>query len=167
MAPHWGWIELRTSPIAKAITKKWWFSLYSFEWIKKQNNSDLHITSAKFDEPIALWLANSHRNILTIHWCVWDQDIIYIGWRNEEIRETIRQYLIDNWFVAPEFEKIDIKKYGWIYDTNICNRWLNEKGWVQLELSKSLRLKLSTEKDLLACFTDPIVSWLNEFSQTK
>src|SRR4051794_27945401 len=65
-APHGGLIEEGTSQIADAIAGEM-FSLYSFEGIQGRNNSELHITSTRFDEPMCLALIERCRTVVTIH----------------------------------------------------------------------------------------------------
>ncbi|TGZ37611.1 hypothetical protein EN805_34130, partial [bacterium M00.F.Ca.ET.162.01.1.1] len=50
-AIHGGGIEPGTSELAKIISKKGDFNLYSFEGLLKSNNKQLHITSTNFDDP--------------------------------------------------------------------------------------------------------------------
>ena len=51
VSPHGGGIEPGTSEIADGIAVLD-FSYYAFEGLKSQGNSDLHITSTRFDEPM-------------------------------------------------------------------------------------------------------------------
>ena len=50
-AIHGGGIEPGTSELAKLISKKGDYNLYSFEGLMKSNNQKLHITSTSFDDP--------------------------------------------------------------------------------------------------------------------
>src|SRR5437763_3703906 len=66
MAPHGGGIEEGTSEIADAITGSE-FSFYTFEGLKPSNNTDLHITSTRFDEPMGITLIERCETVVTIH----------------------------------------------------------------------------------------------------
>ncbi len=53
MAPHGGGIEPGTGDIADGVAGQH-HSFYCFKGIKKQGNRALHITSNRFDEPLAM-----------------------------------------------------------------------------------------------------------------
>lgn len=77
VAPHGGGIEPFTTAVASAIAGVD-YSLYCFEGLKPKGNTDLHITSHHFDEPLALSLAAQSSIVLGIHGCVGDS-AIYVG----------------------------------------------------------------------------------------
>ena len=77
-AIHGGSIEPKTSSIAEFIAGAT-YNYYCFEGIKESNNSDLHITSHRFDEPTALDLITSSEIVITVHACSERQPIVYIG----------------------------------------------------------------------------------------
>jgi poly-gamma-glutamate hydrolase-like protein len=58
VAPHGGGIEPGTSELADAIAASD-LSFYTFEGLKPSGNTDLHITSTRFDEPMCLTLLAS------------------------------------------------------------------------------------------------------------
>ena len=66
VAPHGGGIEPGTSEIADAIAAGE-FSFYAFEGLKSSGNTDLHITSTRFDEPMCLTLIRQSDIVLTLH----------------------------------------------------------------------------------------------------
>ena len=66
-APHGGNIESGTTEIARAISHACSSSYYSFIGKKEPEGGDLHLTSHRFDEPIALQLAASHPRLLCVH----------------------------------------------------------------------------------------------------
>ena len=156
MAIHWWEIEPSTTQIAKKISKDNDFSFYSFLW-----KFGLHITSTNFDEPKALELAEKHKLIITIHGCRWDEDFIYVWWRNSEIREALIKEFLDNWFNSPSFEDIPIP-LKWQHINNICNKW-KLKEWIQIEISKNLRNKLAEDEELLNKFSFVIKKTLKNF----
>src|SRR3954470_7918033 len=66
VAPHGGGIEEGTSEIADAISGSD-FSFYTFEGLKLRGNTDLHITSTRFDEPMCITLIERCDAVVTIH----------------------------------------------------------------------------------------------------
>ena len=68
IAPHGGKIEVLTSEIARRIAGSD-FSYYSFTGAKPDHNRDLHITSHRFDEPMAVALVARHQWVVSIHGC--------------------------------------------------------------------------------------------------
>ena len=66
VAPHGGKIELGTTEITAAMAQDI-FSAYAFTGKKASDNSDLHITSTKFDEPMALALVSRSEYCVAIH----------------------------------------------------------------------------------------------------
>src|SRR5437868_14874222 len=66
VAPHGGGIEPGTSEIADAIAADT-FSYYAFDALKASANSELHITSTRFDEPMCLNLISHSDVVITIH----------------------------------------------------------------------------------------------------
>ncbi|MCD4817967.1 MAG: poly-gamma-glutamate hydrolase family protein [Candidatus Cloacimonetes bacterium] len=137
IAPHSGGIEPGTYEITKAIALDD-LNYYIFSGIKEKNNQKLHIPSEKFDEPIAIYLANKSKFIITIHGCQGDSDIIHIGGLDEFSKEIISQELFSAGFVITQ------AKSGYFSGKNpmnICNRSMQRKG-VQLEISDSLRKKM-------------------------
>jgi phage replication-related protein YjqB (UPF0714/DUF867 family) len=66
VAPHGGGIEPGTSELADAIAGSD-LSFYTFEGLKSSGNTDLHITSTRFDEPMCLTLLASSSVVVTLH----------------------------------------------------------------------------------------------------
>jgi phage replication-related protein YjqB (UPF0714/DUF867 family) len=147
VAPHGGGIEPGTSEIAGAIAGSE-FCFYAFEGVKTSGNTDLHITSTRFDEPMCLTLIRQSDVVLTIHGEDSDADSkpVFIGGRNAEIGECLGAALASNGFDVrrhpdPLLQGLEPK--------NLCNRGGKSRSGVQLELSRSLResmfLSLSRE----------------------
>jgi phage replication-related protein YjqB (UPF0714/DUF867 family) len=137
IAPHGGGIEPGTSEIAKAIAGDQ-FSLYCFEGLKSQGNyKDLHITGTNFDDPDCVQLTGKSRVVLAIHGCDDDNEVVYVGGCNENIRTQ----LIDALTGAGFYAKKDVTAHSGRNPQNICNRGLPEGG-VQLEIAEGLRLKM-------------------------
>ena len=79
LAPHGGGIEPGTSELAEAIAAGD-HSLYIFEGIRVRGNSDLHITSASFDEPACLAMLARADGVATVHGEERDDAAIFIGY---------------------------------------------------------------------------------------
>lgn len=65
MAPHGGGIEPGISEIVRALTED--CSVYLLEGLKSSGNKWLHVTSAHFDDPLAMQMAGRHQYILAFH----------------------------------------------------------------------------------------------------
>lgn len=59
LAIHGGGIEPGTSELANQIGNEGNYTLYGFDGMKSSGNSDLHITSTRFDEPLCLNLVQN------------------------------------------------------------------------------------------------------------
>jgi len=134
VAPHGGGIEWNTSKIAKGVAAND-HNLYLFEGIGLDSSfSEMHVTSAAFDEPRCLELVSKMETTLTIHGCRGDEPVIYLGGNDTALRSSM----------AEEFNKQGIKAVtkGHAYKggspRNICNRNKRGKG-VQLEFSRGIR----------------------------
>jgi phage replication-related protein YjqB (UPF0714/DUF867 family) len=134
IAIHGGQIEKGTSELAKEVAKLSGSDWYSFEGIKKGNNSVLHITSSRFDEPIGKALVAESTKTLSIHGCKRSSKITYVGGRDKQLAAKVKASLKKAGFTvgtAPDNLNGD-SKY------NICNRNAINKG-VQLEISTAQR----------------------------
>ncbi len=132
MAPHGGGIEPGTTELADAVTGNE-HSFYSFDGLKKRGNSDLHITSRQFDEPIGTDIAKDSQSIITIHGCKEEGEVVYIGGRDKSLKENLKKALRRAGFSIKETPRFPGK-----HELNICNRSQTGKG-VQLEISMGLR----------------------------
>ena len=133
LAPHGGKIEPRTSDLAKIIAQTH-YNFYCFEGIKKQNNSCLHITSHKFDEPNAVELVTRSNIVVAIHACTGNAGLVHIGGLDEALKEVFANELKSRGIRVskehPDFQGSN--------PHNICNRGTSGKG-VQLEITRDLR----------------------------
>jgi len=137
IAPHGGGIEPGTSEMAKAIAGND-FSLYCFEGRKQENNYEyLHITGTNFDDPDCVQLTTKSKVVLAIHGCDNDNDLIYVGGLNENVRTLLINALRAVGLQAQE----DMTSHSGRDPQNICNREL-PNGGVQLEIAKGLRKKM-------------------------
>ena len=134
VAPHGGGIEPGTSEVSRAIAQQD-HSLYLFEGMKKKANSDLHVTSTRFDEPRCLSLVKAVDFVVAVHGEGGHREVVYLGGRHFVLGERIRAELERHGFrverhASPGLQGMD--------PANICNRCASGLG-VQLELSAGLR----------------------------
>jgi phage replication-related protein YjqB (UPF0714/DUF867 family) len=66
IAIHGGGIEVGSGEVARAVGAGI-MAHYEFAGIKTSNNSDLHVTSTNFDEPIALGIVTASKRCLSLH----------------------------------------------------------------------------------------------------
>lgn len=134
LAPHGGGIEPGTSELSRAVARDD-LSLYLFEGVKMQANSDLHITSTRIDEPHCLQLLNSVEVAVTVHGEGGVREVVYLGGRHLELAERLRTELELHGF------RVERHASPWLQGTdpsNICNRCASGLG-LQLEISAGLR----------------------------
>ena len=156
IAPHGGAIELGTSEIAKSIAGDD-FTCYSFEGIKnKENKKYLHITSTNFDEPECIEICNASDMVLAIHGAEDDDKVVYVGGRNEYLKQKIIEKLKKTGFPV----KKDTTNHSGRNAKNICNKCSSMQG-LQLEISNGLREKML--KGLKRNHGNPTNNIFNEF----
>ena len=137
IAPHGGKIEMGTSEIAAAIAADA-YSFYCFEGIKPRHNGDLHITSTRFDEPKCLALISVCDLVVALHGCRGNDQTIYLGGRDENLRGAIHDNLDGAGFTTAPHANPDLQGVSF---ANICNNGRRRQG-VQLEISEGLRFVL-------------------------
>lgn len=139
VAPHGGGIEAGTSEIADAIATSD-LSFYTFEGLKPSGNTDLHITSTRFDEPMCLTLIASSSVVLTLHGehSTEDGEAVFVGGLDADLRTEIGDQLRGQGF---DVRKHRSRKLQGLEPNNLCNRGTTGAG-VQLELSRSIRKTL-------------------------
>lgn len=149
IAPHAGKIEKHTSKLTKKIAGEN-YSYYLFEGIRDSKNCKLHITSHNFDEPKALAMLGNCEIALGIHGRQDrdDPDTIYIGGRDKEFKQILKQYLHLERFKA----KISGHPFPAKKRNNVCNRGKMKMG-AQLELPTSLRNEQHNSDGFLALST--------------
>jgi len=151
MAPHGGKIEPMTSEIAEAIAKDD-HSFYSFEGLKTEGNSTLHIESHLFDEPRALQAIEKADIVLTVHGQLdHKEEFIMVGGLNVDLRSEIKRQLEGAGFRT----RAPTEGLQGIDPENICNRGRWKSG-VQLEISRKVRDSLRTAPDRLQGFADAV-----------
>jgi phage replication-related protein YjqB (UPF0714/DUF867 family) len=140
IAPHAGGIEPGTGEIVLDIAGTN-FNYYLFSGIKETNNSVLHITSGKFDEPVALELVANSGYVIAIHGCKGDEEAVFIGGLDKNLVEIIADNLrMDGFFVRTD----KYIEFPGKLPENICNRNRRGKG-VQIELTEALRQTMFTD----------------------
>jgi phage replication-related protein YjqB (UPF0714/DUF867 family) len=155
IAPHGGFIEPNTTPVARAIAEHD-LSFYSFSGLRPgRPHRDLHITSHRFDEPRCLTLAGTCKTIIAIHGKqdLDDPLLVYFGGLDAILRERMREALSGAGFEA----RFDAQRYPGADPSNICNRGRSRRG-VQLELPRTLRDNLARHPKLLKQFAQAVRS---------
>jgi len=134
LAPHGGWIEPLTTELAKAMAGGE-FSFYSFVGLKRGGNERLHLTSHRFDDPVALEAVTKADRVLAIHGERSRHGaFVMVGGRWDEMKAALSRALQRAGFLvlAPR------EGLGGRHRRNICNRGrLGDGG--QLEVSEGLR----------------------------
>jgi phage replication-related protein YjqB (UPF0714/DUF867 family) len=132
LAPHGGDIEAGTSELASSVAGDD-HNLYCFEGLNTNCFRDLHVTSHRFDDPVALDMAARAAILVAIHGCRGDRSI-YVGGRDGELVGLLSTRLVEAGFPA----RSDNHAFPAINPDNICNRGSRGVG-AQLELTKDLR----------------------------
>lgn len=134
VAPHGGSIEPNTSDIARAIAGSE-FSLYLFEGIRPTDNYEaLHLASHYFDEPNCLKMLACGDDVVTIHGCNVNGEVVLIGGLDNALANELQGSLTDVEITC----KVEGHAFPATNPDNICNRGRRKVG-VQLELSQELR----------------------------
>ncbi|MCV9937696.1 poly-gamma-glutamate hydrolase family protein [Boseaceae bacterium BT-24-1] len=153
LAPHGGWIEPGSSNVATAIACED-HSLYLFEGIRRgRPHRDLHITSTRFDEPLATRLVSSAQTAIAIHGRGDGDDprTVWLGGRNTSLGTAIAQSIGTAGFEVMVAER----RLAGREALNICNRGTSGGG-VQLELPRTLRDELLLDEFKLLLFRDAV-----------
>jgi len=151
MAPHGGKIEPGTAEIAEAIAGHD-YAFYSFEGLKADGNSVLHIESHLFDEPRALQAVEKADIVITVHGQLDQKNaFVMIGGLNDGLCLEIKRQLEASGFqTRPPTEGL-----GGTDPRNICNRGRSKCG-AQLEISRKVRDLLRTEGGQLQAFASVV-----------
>jgi phage replication-related protein YjqB (UPF0714/DUF867 family) len=152
LAVHGGGIERGTSEIAMAVAGYHpatfapatdclgLHDLWMFEGLLDAGNSRLHVTSTKFDDPIALKLAQISKRCLSIHGL---DDVpggvdIQIGGLDTELNTIVLEELVAAGISADVANEQDTNGNDL---KNICNKTITSRG-VQLEMTETYRESL-------------------------
>lgn len=145
VAPHGGRIEAGTSEIATAIADTD-FSLYIMEGIRSRGNyAALHLTSHYFDEPSCLELLVTCDDVVAIHGCRVDGEVVLLGGLDKELAAELGAAMTMAGLVCY----LDGHKFPGTHPNNICNRGRRRVG-VQLELSAAFRESSPHKRKLVA-----------------
>jgi phage replication-related protein YjqB (UPF0714/DUF867 family) len=150
MAPHGGWIEPSTTELAQAIAGEE-FSFYTFQGLKRGGNQALHLTSHRFDEPVALAAVSQADQVVAIHGERSSEALVMVGGGGAELRKAVAGALGDAGFSVVESRP----GLGGMNPGNICNRGLLGGG-IQLEISEGLRAQLRENPQDQALFVDSV-----------
>lgn len=138
MAIHGGKIEPGTTELADAIACMT-YNQYTLMGIKQHGNSDLHVTSKHFREPIAVHMASNAEVLVSVHGCA-EGDTIFVGGRDHRLADCIEEYLGMVGIKAIGFDAEDNPWPAQELD-NICNMTWRDQG-VQLEIPRAVRDRL-------------------------
>lgn len=144
IAIHGGGIEAGSGEMADAVAGAR-MDFYEFDGIKTSGNSDLHITSTLFDEPICVDLVAASIRTLSFHGYAGTTGVAEtsIGGLDTDLRDRVDAALTAAGFTvvaaAQEIAGTD--------PANICNENASGAG-VQLELSRALRESFFPNGDL-------------------
>jgi phage replication-related protein YjqB (UPF0714/DUF867 family) len=162
MAPHGGKIEPTTAEVAEAIAGMD-YSFYSFEGLKADGNSVLHIESHLFDEPRALQAVKKADIVITVHGQIDQKDeFVMVGGLGDRIRSEIKLQLEKAGFktLSPTEGLMGTDPM------NICNRGKSNQG-VQLEVSRRVRDLFRTDKDQLQTFANAVRKAIQHYSNRR
>jgi phage replication-related protein YjqB (UPF0714/DUF867 family) len=140
MAPHGGGIEPGTGDIADALAGSE-HAFYCFKGIKKQGNRVLHLTSNRFDEPVAERMLQDARWVLTIHGCRDVEPLVWVGGRDLQRGDIMITTLLRIGIPARRCHRPGLRG---LEADNVCNRGRAAVG-VQLEVSGGLRRMLFSD----------------------
>jgi phage replication-related protein YjqB (UPF0714/DUF867 family) len=159
IAPHGGTIEPVTSKLAVA-TASVSFSWYCFEGLRG-NRGNLHITSAKFDEPQCLELIAASDIVMAMHGRKDDGDptVVLVGGLHDDLRTVVSSELSRSGFPATTGSK----KFPGRDPSNICNRGRTGAG-IQLEMRRSLRDRLDKDEALFNRFVGVLSGTLGGYA---
>lgn len=137
IAPHGGGIEPGTLEIASSIAGTD-HAYYAFDGKKNHGSKELHITSRNYDEPEGVQVVRQSQVVVAIHGCEDEDEVVYLGGRNKELKAAIKQALEEAGFEVGEHEDPNLQG---IDSKNICNRCASGSG-VQFELPAGLRSRM-------------------------
>jgi len=150
IAIHGGGIEQGSGEVARAVGAGL-MNHYEFAGIKSSNNSDLHVTSTNFDEPIAQGIVTAAKRCLSLHGYTGTADLpeTSIGGLDTLMANRVANALTQAGFrvitAAQEINGSD--------PNNICNKTTITAG-VQVEMSNALRASFFPGGDLSRTMRD-------------
>ncbi len=133
LAPHGGEIEPGTTEIARAVAFPE-HTFYSLVGMKARGNRALHITSARFDEPLGEAIVRRADSVVAVHGCKGAEPVVYVGGLDDSLKQRVESALEQAGFIVGE-EPDGLKGR---HPMNLCNRNARGAG-VQIELTTGLR----------------------------
>ena len=97
-------------------------------------NACLHLTSHRFDEPMAVELISKSHRVVAIHACTGQEEFVYLGGLDRRLKEAIADELESRGIIVAKSDG----RFKGSHPDNICNRCATGKG-VQLEITRGLR----------------------------
>jgi phage replication-related protein YjqB (UPF0714/DUF867 family) len=152
LAVHGGGIEGGTSEVALAVAGyhpatfapvadcSGFHDMWIFQGLLNSGNSRLHVTSANYDDPIALKLVQNARRCISLHGCS-DEDakgMLQIGGLDIELRGLVLEELLLAGICAEITTNLALNGKD---PSNICNKTQIGAG-AQLEMGTSYRASL-------------------------
>jgi len=157
MAPHGGWIEPFTAELARAVAANE-HSYYAFQGLKDRGNQVLHLTSHRFDEPLALQATASAQWVVAIHGeRSTHREFVMVGGLWASFRERMTRALEE----AGIRVQGPRRGLGGVHPRNLCNRGGAGRGG-QLEISESLRQNLRNDPEAFHRFVELVRGVLND-----
>jgi phage replication-related protein YjqB (UPF0714/DUF867 family) len=153
IAPHGGRIEPGTSEIARKIAAER-YNCYCFEGVKKENNGSLHITSHRFDEPMAVKMVSASRAVVSVHACTGNEKLVYLGGLDIVLKGMISHELKTRRIIVPPKNR----GFQGLSPNNICNRGMNGKG-VQLEITRGLRDEFKSRREIAEAVRTALIKY--------
>jgi phage replication-related protein YjqB (UPF0714/DUF867 family) len=162
LAPHGGEIEPFTSELADLIAGDD-FGYYSLVGEMRRHNFEcLHITSHRFDEPLALEALAGADVVLAIHGARGDHAFVMIGGLDARLTAALERSLLAAGFtVEPPAAGLAGR-----HPRNICNRGRRRVG-AQLELSAALRRELRRDPTIRTRFVEAVRSAIFEVLESE
>ncbi|MEK4560598.1 poly-gamma-glutamate hydrolase family protein [Staphylococcus sp. FSL K6-3157] len=162
VAAHGGGIEQGTSELTKLLANEGDYDYFSFEGIRPSNNSQLHVTSTRYDDPTLNHMIKDRKATIAIHGAQGDEEIVYLGGLKSTLKDEIQNQLERYGFVV----ETPPENIGGLSDNNFINSEENSTG-IQLELTRALREAFFKNGDLSAVSrtnTDNWTSTMYDFS---
>ncbi|MGW6597915.1 poly-gamma-glutamate hydrolase family protein [Streptomyces sp. NPDC055036] len=135
IAIHAGGIEPGSGELAKAVGARLGHQVYCMEATMSSGNSELHITSTNYDEPLCVAMQGKVTRTISYHGAQGATPITYLGGLDTGLITRVGTALEAAGFTV-DFDTAD--EINGDDSANICNRNLSKKG-VQLEMSAAQR----------------------------
>lgn len=137
IAIHGGNTEPVTTELARCISGDT-HSYYSFVSMKGVDNADLHVTSAKWEDPVSLDVVKNAVKVISLHGAGDLSETVFLGGLDKEFGHAVKKCLEARGFTVQAF---NTAKFAGDSYKNIANRGATGQG-LQIEISRGLRLKM-------------------------